>query len=113
MELILRAHTASVGLLVLAAAVPARADPSDKLPPFAIAARETFDAFAVPAGVDPGTAILNKIQISATLRGDQLGLPGWSLHAQMIRFDGQSLSSHLGDIQTADNVEAVPVTRLF
>ena len=95
------------------APVSALADPTDKLPPLAIAARETFDVFDVPTGIDPGLAVLNKIQISATLRGDQFGLSGWSLHAQIIRFDGQSLSKHLGDIQTADNIEAVPVTRLF
>jgi porin len=89
------------------------ADPNDKLPPLAIAVRETFDAFDVPEGVDPGNAILNKIQISATLRGEALGLNGWLIHAQLIRFDGQSLSKHLGDIQTADNLEADPTTRLF
>lgn len=92
---------------------PAIADPTDKFPALTIATRETFDAFAVPAGIDPGTAILNKLQVSATLRGEQLGLKGWQVHAQLIRFDGQSLSKHLGDIQTADNIEAVPVTRLF
>lgn len=101
-----------VGCLSFAAA-PALADPTDKLPTLTVATRETFDAFDVPAGIDPGTAILNKIQVSATLRGDQLGLNGWLVHAQVIRFDGQSLSKHLGDIQTADNIEAVPVTRLF
>lgn len=89
------------------------ADPTDQLPSLTIAARDTFDAFDVPAGIDPGTAILNKIQISATLRGEQLGLTGWLVHAQIIRFDGQSLSERLGDIQTADNIEAVPFTRLF
>lgn len=91
----------------------AAADPTDKLPPLSIAARETFDVFDVPTGVDPGTAVLNKIQLSATLRGEKLGLNGWLVHAQVIRFDGQSLSGHLGDIQTADNIEAEPVTRLF
>lgn len=89
------------------------ADPSDKLPPLVIAARETFDAFEVPVGIGPGTAFLNKLQVSATLRGDQLGLSGWLIHAQLFRFDGQSLSKRMGDIQTADNIEAVPVTRLF
>lgn len=92
---------------------PAQADPADKLPTFAVAGRETFDLFGVPAGIDPGTALLNKLQISATLRGDTLGLTGWLIHAQVIRFDGQSLSKHLGDIQTADNIEAPRVTRLF
>jgi porin len=91
----------------------AQGDPDDAVPPFAIAARETFDAFGVPAGKDPGTALLNKMQVSATLRGDRLGFNGWSIHAQIIRFDGQSLSSRMGDIQTADNIEAVPLTRLF
>lgn len=99
--------------LLFCGAAPARADQTDKLPPLAIAARETFDIFDVPVGTDPGTALLNKIQISATVRGDRLGLPGWSVHAQLIRFDGQSLSKRLGDIQTADNIEAVPLTRLF
>lgn len=106
----LRVTVSSVLALWPAAGV---ADPTDKLPPLAIAGRETFDAFDVPAGSDPGTAFLNKLQVSATLRGDRFGLSGWLLHAQIIRFDGQSLSRHLGDIQTADNIETAPVTRLF
>jgi porin len=83
------------------------------LRPLAVAGRETFDAFAVPAGKRPGTSVLNKMQLSGTLRGDEFGLEGWSLHAQVFRFDGQSLSRRMADIQTADNIEAVPVTRLF
>lgn len=106
-------RTLAGALLGFLAVSPAMADANDKLPPLAIAGRETFDVFGVPAGADPGTAILNKIQVSATLRGDRLGLPGWSIHGQIIRFDGQSLSKHLGDIQTADDIEAVPLTRLF
>lgn len=101
------------GVAAFLTAGPALAAADDGLPPLAIAERETFDAFAVPAGIDPGAALLNKIQVSATLSGERLGLGGWSAHAQIIRFDGQSLSSRLGDIQTADNIEAVPVTRLF
>lgn len=108
-----RSAVAFAGLFLIVSAAPAIADPNDKLPPLAIAGRETFDVFDVPAGIDPGTAILNKIQVSATVRGERLGLPGWSIHAQIIRFDGQSLSKRLGDIQTADNIEAEPVTRLF
>lgn len=91
----------------------AHADPTDKLPPLAIAARETFDAVDVLAGANPGAAILNKLQISGTLRGDQFGLNGWLFHAQLIRFDGQSVSRRLGDLQTSDNIEAVPANRLF
>jgi porin len=104
---------AAAGAALMWVATPARADSSEQLPPFAIAARDTFDVFDVPAGVDPGTAVLNKLQVSATLRADAFGLTGWSAHAQIIRFDGQSLSRRLGDIQTADNLEAPPATRLF
>lgn len=91
----------------------ASAEPAPQLPPFSIAERETFDAIDVPVGDQPGTAILNKLQISATLRGERLGFNGWSAHVQLARFDGQSLSRRLGDIQTADNIEADPFTRLF
>ena len=94
-------------------AAAAHADTGDAVPPLSIATRETFDAFAVPAGTEPGTTLLNKIQLSATLRGEKLALNGWLLHAQIIRFDGQSLLRRMGDIQTADNIEALPVTRLF
>ncbi|MBW0006908.1 MAG: carbohydrate porin [Sphingomonas sp.] len=107
---------ALVGLgaaLLVSAGGPANAAPTDGLPPLTIASRETFDVFDVPVGIDPGAAILNKLQVSATLRGERVGLDGWLLHAQMFNFGGNSLSKHLGDLQTADNIEAVPVTRLF
>jgi porin len=94
-------------------ATAACASGNDTPPPLTIAVRNTFDVFDVPFGIEPGATVLNKIQLSGTLRGDQLGLDGWSVHAQLFRFDGQSLSRRLGDIQTADNIEAVPVTRLF
>lgn len=88
--------------------------PLPPLPPgVTVALRETMDAYAVPAGVAPGTALLNKLQLSATLRGERVGLPGWQIHAQVIRLDGQSLSRRLGDIQTADNIEAPHALRLF
>lgn len=93
--------------------VPAVAETKDAPPTLSVAIRETFDAWAVPFGVDPGTAVLNKLQMSGTLSGDKIGLPGWSAHAQIFRFDGQLLSNRMGDIQTADNLEAIPVTRLF
>lgn len=101
------------GIAFMTSASEASADTPETLPPFAIAARETFDMFGVPAGVRPGAAILNKLQISATVRGDELGFAGWSIHGQMFRSDGKSLSRRMGDIQTADNIEAVRVTRLF
>jgi porin len=99
---------------VLLPSSPALSSPAaDVTPPLAIAARETFDIFDAPKGIGLGAVVLNKIQLSGTLRGDELGLSGWSIHAQLFRFDGQSLSLKLGDIQTADNIEAVPMTRLF
>ncbi len=95
----------------LSAVAPAHAD--DPPPTLSLALRETFDAWAVPVGGDPGGDVLNKFQVSATLAGDRWGMPGWSAHAQIFKTDGASLSARLGDIQTADNIEAEPVTRLF
>jgi porin len=100
-------------LVALVLLCPAAAAASDPAPILSIAARETVDAWGVAQGIDPGGAVLSKLQVSATITGDDLGLPGWSVHAQIYRFDGQALSSRMGDIQTADNLEAVPVTRLF
>ncbi|GAC1571740.1 MAG: carbohydrate porin [Sphingomicrobium sp.] len=96
-----------------AASGPALAEEKDAPPTLSVAFRDTFDAWSVPLGVDPGSAVLNKFQLSGTLSGDKIGLRGWSAHAQIFRVDGRSLSDHLGDIQTADNLEAVPITRLF
>ncbi len=101
------------GLFAAAIGAEACASAPDTLPPLVVAGRETFDVFAVPAGVEPGAAVLNKIQLSATVRGDQFGLRGWTWHIQIIRVDGQSLSRRLGDLQTADNIEAAPAIRLF
>ncbi len=109
-----RLSLAAFTLPLFVCSAPSLADPPQPLPAFAIAGRETFDAFDVPTGTRPGAAILNKLQISATLRGDDFGLNGWLLHGQIYRFDGQSLSKRLGDIQTADNIESSPPhTRLF
>lgn len=109
----MRRGLALLGSMIGWASSPAVAEVKQTPPTLSVALRETFDAWAVPAGADPGTAVLNKFQLSGTLSGDKLGLPGWSAHAQIFRFDGQLLSNRMGDIQTADNLEAVPVTRLF
>ena len=101
------------GLMFLSASTSAFAGPKESVPILSVAIRETFDAWAVPIGVGPGTSVLNKFQLSGTLSGDKIGIPGWSAHAQIFRFDGQLLSARMGDIQTADSLEAVPVTRLF
>lgn len=100
-------------LVLLAVTTQGLAEAKDPPPTVSVAVRETFEAWAVPLGLNPGTAVLNKFQVSGTLSGDKIGFPGWSAHAQIFRFDGQLLSARMGDIQTADNLEAVPVTRLF
>src|SRR5947209_10142459 len=69
------------GLGLVASTAQADAGSPDPLPPLAIALRDTFDLFGVPAGTDPGTAVLNKLQLSATMCVNQLGLPGWIVHA--------------------------------
>ena len=101
-----------IGAVLFIVSAAARA--ADAPPPvFSAALRETFDAWAVPTGMRTGTVALNKLQLSATLDGTRAGLAGWSIHAQVFRTDGESLSARLGDIQTSDNIEALPVTRLF
>ena len=57
--------------------------------------------------------VLNKLQLSGTFSADTLGMAGFSVHAQVFRTDGRSLSAKLGDVQTADSIDARPVTRLF
>jgi porin len=83
-------------------------------PPIAVGLRETLDAWDnASGGLRGGAVLLNKLQISATVRGDSVGLPGLSAHAQIFRTDGPSLSARVGDVQTVSNIEAPPVTRLF
>ena len=106
-------HFATFGLGLTFVGAAAFGAVKDTPPSVSVAVRNTFDVWAVPLGLDPGFAVLNKFQLSGTLAGDRLGLAGWSAHAQIFRFDGQSLSSRSGDIQIADNLAAVPVTRLF
>jgi porin len=97
----------------LASATPVLAD--DKLPPtFSLSARETVDLWDNAAGgLQHGSVLLNKLQVSGTVQGDALGLAGFSIHAQVFRTDGASLSRRVGDIQTVDSIDADPVTRLF
>jgi porin len=79
-----------------------------------LSARETLDVWDnVVGGVRTGPVVLNKLQVSGTVNGDPIGLPGLSVHAQVFRTDGASLSSRAGDIQTVSNIEAVPTYRLF
>lgn len=97
-----------LGLAATAAAA------ADTPPSISVGIRETLDGWDnVSGGLKTGTVLLNKLQISGTLRGASIGLPGLSLHAQVFRTDGHSLSDRVGDIQTVSNIEAPPSTRLF
>lgn len=102
-----------VAAFSVGSAFPATAKAQDAPPTVTLAVRDTADLWIVTTGSDPGTVGLNKLQLSATLNGDRSGFTGWSLHGQVFRADGGSLSARLGDIQTADNIETAPVTRLF
>jgi len=92
----------------------AQACAEDTPPPVSLSVRDTIDLWDNAAGgVRPGVVVLNKLQLSGTVQGDPLGLPGLSVHGQVFRTDGASLSRRVGDIQTVDSIEAEPVTRLF
>jgi porin len=110
-----RRPIAGAAAFLLAAPVPVTAAPvSPPPPPWSLSARETLDLWDnVAGGVRTGPVLLNKIQVSGTVNGEPIGLPGLSVHAQVFRTDSASLSSRVGDIQTVTNIEAVPTYRLF
>jgi porin len=98
------------GLAAIAAPVPAQNAP----PPVTVSARETIDVWDVAdGGVRRGAVVLSKLQLAGTAQGSPIGDPGGSLHVQLFRTDGPSLSARAGDIQTISNIEAPAVTRLF
>ena len=101
-------------VMIAALALPAPAQTADgPAAAFSVAARETFDIWDnVAGGVRSDALLLNKLQLSASASAP-FGLPGLSVHAQLLRTDGRSLSARVGDIQTVSNIEAVPATRLF
>jgi porin len=111
---------ASLGAAVLALFVvtvgwagTVRAD-DDAPPPILTATfRDTLDGWLIARGAGPTGVAMNRAQLAATLAGDRLGVPGLAIHAQIFNYAGSGLSSRVGDIQTADAIEAVPMTRLF
>lgn len=93
-------------------AQPAHAD--EPPPLVSVALRNTTDLWDdATGGARPGVAILNKLQLSGTFSGDTVGLKGLSVHGQIFRTDGNSLSERVGDVQTVDSIDARPTTRLF
>jgi porin len=83
-------------------------------PVLTVSVRDTADVWGDVSGSrTTGTAVLNKLQLGGSFAGDRIGLSGWTVHVQVFRTDGNSLSDKVGDIQTVDSIEARPVTRLF
>lgn len=102
----------AAGLLALSP-VAARADDDGPPPLFTATFRDSLDGWAVANGRAAAPVAMNRAQLAATLAGDSLGLPGLAVHAQIFNYAGASLSARTHDIQTADAIEAVPMTRLF
>lgn len=99
---------------LLAGPRPARAADEPPPPPVTVSVRDTFDLWRnASGGVDTGNVVLNKLQLSATLRPKPFGLDGLRLHAQIFVTNGPSLSEKVGDVQTVSNIEAPTMARLF
>lgn len=77
--------------------------------------RDTLDIWRnLSGGVTRGYTSLDKLQFAASLHGEALGRPGFVVHAELFKTNGESLSgSRTGDIQTVSNVEALSALRLF
>jgi porin len=81
--------------------------------PITASVRDTLDGWDAATGTRPGTTVINKLQIAATVDGDAFGASGFRAHVQLFRVDGGTLTRRTRDIQTISNIEAVPETRLF
>lgn len=101
-------------MLLALALLPGRAWADDAPPPvFTATLRDILDGWAIAGAGSPAPVALNRAQVAATLAGDRLGMPGLAVHAQVFNLAGSSLSERIHDIQTADAIDAVPMTRLF
>lgn len=101
-------------LCLLLALMSATARADEPPPPVVTATlRDILDGWAIASTDAPAPVVLNRAQVAATLAGDRLGLPGLAVHAQIFNLSGNSLSQRTQDIQTADAIDAVPMTRLF
>ena len=91
---------------------PAMAD--EPTPPIITATlRDILDGWVIENGNATAPVVLNRVQVATTFAGDRLGLPGLAIHAQVFNLSGSSLSARTQDIQTADAIDAPPMTRLF
>ena len=115
----MRSNASSTSLWIAAlllAVAPACARAADAPPPaWTLEARETADFWSnLQGGFSTGGTTLNKLQASLRFEGDAVGWRGFSAYAQVFKTNSQSLSStRSGDTQTASNIEAVHVERLF
>ncbi|NKJ02039.1 carbohydrate porin [Novosphingobium sp. SG707] len=93
---------------------PCAANADDDPPPvFTGTLRDNLDGWLIPSIGSPDPVVLNRLQISGTIAGDRLGAPGLAIHAQVFNLSGSSLRARTQDIQAADAIDAVPMTRLF
>jgi porin len=101
--------------VLLLTTLPHPAKAEDELPPpiFTATFRDILDGWVTASDKAPAPVAMNRAQLAGTFAGDRLGLPGLAIHAQVFNYAGASLSTRTGDIQTADAIEAVPMTRLF
>lgn len=105
---------AGVALLALLLAAPGVASAADPRADFTISGRETADLWRnLTGGLSVGWTSLSKLQVAATWTGNALDDPGLRLHIQAFRTNGERLTSRLGDVQTASNIEAISAARLF
>ncbi|MBV1686123.1 hypothetical protein KRR38_30060 [Novosphingobium sp. G106] len=83
-----------VGALCVSSGNAAFAD--DKAPPsFSLSLRDTLDGWDNAAGrVTRGADVLNKLQVAATLQGDQFALDGLSTHRQIF-LEGRAWIRHV------------------
>lgn len=103
-----------VAVALAAVSASAHAQTSTPDPDFTLAVRETADFWRnVSGGLSVGYTTLNKLQLSGTWAANRLGDPGFRLHAQVFRTNGERLTSRTGDLQTASNIEALSADRLF
>jgi porin len=93
--------------------LPARAAEAD--PPLVLELRNTAEVWRnLQGGLSVGDATLDKVQASLRFDGDSVGWPGFSAYAQVFKTNAGALSANrTGDVQTASNIEAPGLGRLF
>ena len=103
-------------LAALATALGAR-EPAHaaEAPAFSVELRDTADFWRnLQGGLRRGNTSLNKLSAAVTFDGEAAGIAGFRAYVQVFRTNAQSLSlARTGDIQTASNIEAPRVDRLF